>query len=111
MSSDGWSEEGEFPVGSSALELLELLLELASVSGSPGNGCPAAAEGREAPEFGGVGASGIEVFGEEFSGSPGNGNCSAVEAGFFSVEEHGLLFEGFVVEHGGGFVGFCSVGL
>ena len=80
-------------LGSSVPELeLELLLESSPGSlggGCVGNGCWVAAS--DGVVVLGLGASGgLEGLGESggflgLLGSPGNGNCSAVEAGFFAA--------------------------
>ena len=81
-------------LGSSLLELeLELLLESSPGSlggGCVGNGCWAAAS--DGVVFAGPGESGglVDGLGESgglagLAGLPGNGNCSAAEAGFFAA--------------------------
>jgi hypothetical protein len=91
-------------LGSSAPELeLELLLESSPGSlggGCVGNGCWAAAS--DGVVVFGLGESGgiLEGLGESggffgLLGSPGNGNCSAVEAGFLAAGAGGA--QGFAV--------------
>jgi hypothetical protein len=96
----------------SLAELLELLLELVgSESGSAGgasegNGCSSSAAFRDEEEAGG-GASGASLDEEGRLGSPGNGNCSAVEGCFVSGGGVQGLSEEDLTEGGqGGLVGF-----
>jgi hypothetical protein len=92
-------------LGSSPVEL-ELLLESSPGSlggGWVGNGCWAAAsEGAVVLFVAGPGESGVVVEGDGASGevfgllgSPGNGNCSAAEDGFFVARAGGV--QGLVV--------------
>jgi hypothetical protein len=84
-------------LGSSLLELeLELLLESSPGSlggGCVGNGCWVAASdgvvfvgpGESGGLVEGLGESGVLVEFAGLAGPPGNGNCSAAEAGFFAA--------------------------
>ena len=97
----------------SSLELLELLLELGesepgSAGGaSEGNGCSSAADFLEEA---GAGASGESSDGAGLPGSPGKGNCSAVDGGFVSaggVQGLSVFFgEAWFAAGQGGFAGF-----
>jgi hypothetical protein len=81
-------------LGSSPLELELELLESSPGSlggGCVGNGCwVAASDGVVVLGLAGLGESGVEGLGESggflgLLGSPGNGNCSAAEDGFFAA--------------------------